>query len=361
MRAALVTPCVILAATAALALEPPPTAESRATTIPVRLSDSSALAFAFPTVTADLDPALFAYGAVGSRFSPGADSGIRLTSRPGSLWYQSVARPVGEASKTSDRFESSHSQAGWARGLGGFRLGASFTWSTDARRERFAELEEDADRRSEEQRTDFDAVDIRCGTSGVGWRGAFLLDAALDVMTETYHWERLVRVHELSPGDDTVRREIDRQEVKTGARFGGGIRILVPVGSRTRLRLAGAWQDVGNELEHERAFQSTRNGVLLIEESDLRIFASGGEELSFGASLEGGVAEDDRGWSVYAWYERIRGAWRYDWYHCPAARRARSRRLRQLPAGGERGAAGPGPATALLPSRGRPPAGESRP
>jgi hypothetical protein len=192
-------------------------------------------------------------------------------------------------------------------------VGASFTWSTDADRDRLADIVQRPDIQAEEYRTVFNAVDVRRGTIGVGWTGAFAFDAALELLTESYHFEELTRYYELSAAHDIMRRGTDRQEVKTGPRLGAVARLLVPLGPGARIRLAGSWQDVGNELEHELTYLSIRNGVPLAEDRIVRVFASAGEEFSFGAALESVGAAGDPGWSAYAWFERERGAWRYYW------------------------------------------------
>ncbi|HMB68751.1 MAG TPA: hypothetical protein VKU85_05545, partial [bacterium] len=207
------------------AIEPPETALSRATTVPVMLLDDEAGNYVFPQSAVDWEPSLFAYGASGPN---NADGGIHLDLFGHDLFYQTRHFDSRTASRTSMRFESTHSQAGWARSLGAARVGAAFTWSIDARRERDLDVEDRSGVHREDARTRFHLADMQGGSIGFGWKGSFEIDAVFELTTESFLSDLTYRDTFSVPFDSLVIRDALSRDVHMDLKPGGAVRIRVP-------------------------------------------------------------------------------------------------------------------------------------
>ena len=304
------------------AIEPPETALSRATTVPVMLLDDEAGNYVFPQSAVDWEPSLFAYGASGPN---NADGGIHLDLFGHDLFYQTRHFDSRTASRTSMRFESTHSQAGWARSLGAARVGAAFTWSIDARRERDLDVEDRSGVHREDGRTRFHLADMQGGAVGFGWKGSFEIDAVFELTTESFLSDLTYRDTFSVPFDSLVIRDALSRDVHMDLKPGGAVRIRVPLREELNLRLFGSVRDVGQDLVVSRTLQRLENGIItLLEEAD-STFTSRGSEVAAGFRIEGRRPGSDVGWAAHAWYERIRSGWRYDPFAIPYLRRQQFR------------------------------------
>jgi len=294
----------------AIGLEPPRTGLSGGLQTPVPLLDDDANTFLFPQLAAHLDPAVYAFAGTGN--STVSASGARIRAAGQTIQYQNRLMPASTASRLVTYFSSPFYQISWAAGAGAFRVGTAFTWSTSSRRETRRGIQESISGRNEIFDSQFEGVDTREATVGIGWSGFVTVDVVLEAGWETLRFDvtRVQRTLDLST--TLTDRTTTRITAETPIGLGGGIRLSVPVGAATDLRLFAHARDTTHDFRFEYLDELVRNAVPVRDSTRVADWDDQhGSEVSGGLRLETTPAGSNTVWSVHAYGERIRSAWRY--------------------------------------------------
>lgn len=284
-------------------MEPPRTAMSHSVQAPVEVLDDPGNAFRFPQLAVGSRSSLAAYGATGS----GADAAVLVELKDQRLFHRFrdfSSRTLSRSLWWPFGFDSHpRYQVGWAGRLRGTRLGLACSWSTVGERDR---REFRSPQTFEEiVQSEFETVDVRHGSVGVGWGEEVSVDLVLDVL-----WDRMkhdfTRRHEAT---DFLNFDSQSVVANLDHRLGAAARVELPLGAEGGVTVHGSYQDATLAFEGESLSYEVRRGRTTYRDERRQHRHEHGVDWSVACRVE---SARDRlpDWGLHGRFSLQRGPWR---------------------------------------------------